>query len=130
VPGLTDVAVSLVPTGDTSSDDGITLVDGRVTGRQGRLAQGVRTDVVSVPGSLRTYSAVPGDADTSFTQALQRAGLILDELERLVRDFKPSIGLQTLDALVTDNGLVAMIGENGGWHAQVTFTVEFTVLVT
>ena len=128
ISALSSVTVELVPTGDTTSIDVVTLISRRITGRQDRNAFGVRSDYWTVPGTLLTYGTDP-DASTAFQKSLDRAGLVMDEIQKEIRDTRPPVGLQTLDATLTLDGVTPILNDRGGWYCQTEFQIEYTGLV-
>ena len=115
-PGLTNVGVDLVPTGDTSSVERIILITGRIEGEQERFAMNVRRD-----GS---------DSDVAFQTAMNRAAAILDEVILALDDNKPQVGTTTLDGIVADISYMPYVEADGGWRCRCEFIVDYTATVT
>ena len=128
-PGLAGVGVDLVPTGDTSSIERITLISGRIDGSQERLAMNVRRDGYSVPGQIDTFAADP-DTDVAFQAAINRAAAILDEVIQELDDNRPQVGITTLDGIISTVAYLPFVEADGGWRCRCDFVVDYTAAVT
>jgi hypothetical protein len=128
-PGLAGVGVDLVPTGDTSSIERITLIRDRIEGTQEDLAMNVRQDGYRVPGRIDTFAADP-DTDVAFQTALNRAAAILDELILELDDNRPQVGITTLNGIVSDIGYTPFVEGDGGWRCRCDFVVDYSAAVT
>lgn len=128
-PGLTNVGVDLVPTGDTSSVERIILITGRIEGEQERFAMNVRRDGYRVPGQIDAFAA-DSDSDVAFQTAMNRAAAILDEVILALDDNKPQVGTTTLDGIVADISYMPYVEADGGWRCRCEFIVDYTATVT
>jgi hypothetical protein len=126
---LSAIRVDLVPSGDVSQFDSVILVAGPITGEQTYVAMGRRQDSYTIPGRIETY-ATGSDSDAAFQEAMNRAGLILDEVVREVGYAKPPVGAQTLDAQVTNTGYQPLVAEKGGWVCRCTYEIEYQAVVS
>jgi hypothetical protein len=129
VPALATVKVEIVPTGDTTAVDVVTLLNGEVTGLQGRKAMGLRSDGWRIPGLTTTYHTDP-NASTAFQGAWDRCGLIMDEIEKELRDNRPQVGTSTFDGMVIDNNYRAFLADKGGWYCECNFFIEYEAIVS
>jgi hypothetical protein len=128
-PGLANVGVDLVPTGDTSSVERIILVTGRIEGTQEHYAMNVRQDGYRVPGQIDAFAADP-DSDAAFQTAMTRAAAILDEVILELDDNQPQVGMTTLDGIVAEIYYMPIPATDGGWRCRCDFIVEYTAEVT
>src|SRR6266498_3536910 len=127
---LSAVRVDLVPTGDTSAIDAVTLIRGAITGSQEYATMANRrSDSYQIPGLIDTYATGP-DSDITFQTAWDRNALILDELILQLRDTPPLAGDTMAKGLVTDIVYHAYVREQGGWVTRCEYTIEYGALVS
>jgi hypothetical protein len=126
---LSAVRVDIIPTGDTSSIDAVTLLRGPVVGGQEPGAFGKkRRDAYEIPGVIFTYDT-GADSDVAFQASWDKAALILDELILLLRDNDQLTGDELGQNRVTDIQYEAQFRDQGGWVTRCEYTIEYAALV-
>lgn len=127
---LSAVRVDLIPSGDTSQIDAVTLLRAPVIGAQEYAAMGNRRqDAYAVPGRIYTY-ATGADSDAAFQECWDRASAILDEIVLQLRDTAPLAGDSLGKPRVTDIEYEALAHpDKGGWVTRCDYTIEYAALV-
>jgi hypothetical protein len=124
------VRVDLIPTGDTTAIDAVTLVRGPITGGQEYITMGNRRqDSYEIPGVIFTYSTGP-DSDVAFQTSWDRAALIVDELILQLRDNQTLTGDVSRKGQVTAISYEPLAKEDGGWVTRCEYTVEYGSIVS
>jgi hypothetical protein len=127
---LSNVRVDLIPTGDTSAIDVVTLIRSTITGGQEWMTMGNRRqDSYQIPGVIFTYATGP-DSDVTFQASWDKAALILDELILQLRDTPPLVGDTSQKAMVSTVTYEPLLREQGGWVTKCEFTVEYGTIVS
>jgi len=126
---LSAVRVDLIPTGDTSAIDAVTLVRAPVRTNQSPVTFAKRrSDAAEIPGSIFTYST-GADSDVAWQASWDRAALILDEIILELRDTPPTVGDQAQPCLVTEITYEPQTRDQGGWVTRCDFTIEYGSIV-
>jgi hypothetical protein len=126
---LSAVRVDIIPTGDTSAIDAVTLLRGPVVGGQEYAAMANRRqDAYEIPGVIFTY-ATGSDSDAAFQESWDRAALILDELILMLRDNQQLAGDALQKNRVTEVQYEAQVRDQGGWVTRCEYTIEYAALV-
>jgi hypothetical protein len=131
---LAGVKVYLVPPPeDELASDFLVLV--RDTVREGdRLATAQRTrardETVTIPGIVQAHGATRRGGDDAFQAAMNKAGLILDELVLEMRDNPPQVGRQTRSAIVANVRWQPFPVDNGGWLVRGEYDLTYTSRVS
>jgi hypothetical protein len=124
------VRVDLVPTGDTSSIDAVTLIRETITGGQEYATFGNRrSDSYEIPGVIFTYSTGP-DSDVAFQASWDRAALVLDELILQLRDTQTLVGDVMKKGEVTAISYQPQVKDEGGWVTKCEYTIEYGSIVS
>lgn len=119
VEGLEQVTVHVVEGEDTKAP-AVVLIRARVNADIEYAAMGpVRTDTVTVPGFVRSYS-------TTLQDAVDEALAIVDAVGGYLRDTPPTVGDNTLDAMVNRLGWVPFPSDKGGWFVDCEYDIEYT----
>jgi len=126
---LSAVRVDLIPTGDTSQIDAVTLLRGPITGGQEFATFSKRrSDRYAIPGRIATY-ATGADSDLAFVESWDKAALILDEIILRLRDNQELAGDALEPNRVTEIEYEAMSSEKGGWVTRCDYTIEYGSVV-
>jgi hypothetical protein len=124
------IRVDLIPTGDTTAIDAVTLIRAPITGGQEYITMGNRRqDSYEIPGVIFTYSTGP-DSDVAFQTSWDRASLIVDELILQLRDNQTLAGDMSKKGQVTAISYEPLAKDEGGWVTRCEYTVEYGSIVS
>lgn len=124
------VRVDLVPTGDTSAIDAVTMIRAPITGSQEYVTMGNRRqDSYQIPGVIFTYSTDP-DTDVAFQTCWDRASLIVDEVILQLRDNQTLAGDVMQKGQVTAISYEPQVRDQGGWVTRCQYTIEYGLIVS
>jgi hypothetical protein len=125
------VRVDLIPTGDTSAIDAVTMIRGQITGGQEPATFGNRRqDSYEIPGVIFTYDT-GADSDVAFQGSWDKAALILDEVVLQLRDNKTLADTdETKKGRVTSISYLPQVREQGGRVTRCEYTIEYGGIVS
>jgi hypothetical protein len=127
-PGLSGVDVSLVLTDAGQRADRIVLMRGdelRRLGEWAAVGSSRFEDVLELPALVGGYSTGTV-ADTAAATALDRVDEIIDEIFDELATSPPTVGDQTVNAIVSDRDYRLTVPDRGGWLAICELTITLT----
>ncbi len=130
IPAMQSVRLFIVQPDDISATESVVLVANEILGTQVYAAMGRRRrdDEWRIPGFVQTYGTDP-NASEAFRKAIERAAVIIGEIEAQLRDSPPMVGDTLKGALLEEVSFQPFVSEKGGWICRGNFTTAHSARV-